>query len=443
MSYVVSHSYNEGGALTEETATHRQRRLYYGWVIVGVMAAAGALRMALGTLNFGLFIKPMENQLGIGRASFGWALTARFVASAVTSPLVGSLIDRFGSRVLLALAAAITGAALVGVSQAWQLVGLFALMGIIAIGGPATLLTTVPVAKWFVRRRGRALAFVIMGNSLGGLVFLPLTQVLIDTNRWRNAWMILAGIGAGIIIPLSLLFVRRQPEDMGLAPDGASQADTVSPTTTPETRGAEASPGMRKTVWTLGESIRSSAFWRLVLAFTIAMLVMTSTGLHRIPHFIDRGLDAQLVAFAVGVESAVAAASAFAMGLLVERFQVRFVGAASYLLAAVATLLTINADTPLVLFLAMATWGTAIGGLILLQSFLWADYFGRQYLGSIRGIVMPLTLIVGALGAPLAGYVQDATGSYTSIWSVGIALLIVGAVVLAVTPKPQKEPAPR
>ena len=81
-------------------------------------------------------------------------------------------------------------------------------------------------------------------------------------------------------------------------------------------------------------------------------------------------------------------------------------------------------------------------GLILLQSFLWADYFGRQYLGSIRGIVMPLTLIVGALGAPLAGYVQDATGSYTSIWSVGIALLILGAVIFAVTPKPQKEPAP-
>ena len=196
---------------------------------------------------------------------------------------------------------------------------------------------------------------MVMGNSLGGLIFLPLTQVLIDTNGWRNAWMILAGIGAGIIIPLSLVLVRRQPEDMGLAPDGASQADTASTTTTPETRRAEVSPGMLEISWTLEEAIRSSAFWRLVLAFTIVMLVMTSTGLHRIPHFIDQGLGARLVAFAVGVESAVAAASAFAMGLLIERVQVRFVGAASYLLAAVAVLLTINADTPLMLFLAMAT----------------------------------------------------------------------------------------
>src|SRR5215207_7632620 len=116
-----------------------QAGLFYGWVIVAVMATVGALSMALGSLNFGLFIKPMGDELGIGRSVFGWAQSARQVASAVTAPMVGGLIDRFGVRALLTTAALITGGALAClglISEGWQLVVLFALMGIVGMSGP-------------------------------------------------------------------------------------------------------------------------------------------------------------------------------------------------------------------------------------------------------------------------------------------------------------------
>ena len=93
------------------------------------MAIAGAASMAMGGLNFGLFIKPMGDELGIGRSMFGWAQTARQVSSSATSPIVGTLIDRFGARVLLPASAIITGAAMVGLAylhHSWQLVLLFA-----------------------------------------------------------------------------------------------------------------------------------------------------------------------------------------------------------------------------------------------------------------------------------------------------------------------------
>ena len=86
-----------------------QSPFFYGWVIVLVMASVGAMSMGMGSLNFGLFIKPMGDELGIGRAYFGWAQTARQVASSVTSPPVGWLLDRFGSRVMLPVAALVTG----------------------------------------------------------------------------------------------------------------------------------------------------------------------------------------------------------------------------------------------------------------------------------------------------------------------------------------------
>src|SRR2546428_9659312 len=90
--------------LTEERQRPRDppapapRRLFYGWVIVAVLATASALAMALGSLNFGLFIRPMADELGAGRATFGWAQSAVQIAGALAAPTMGRLIDRFGDR---------------------------------------------------------------------------------------------------------------------------------------------------------------------------------------------------------------------------------------------------------------------------------------------------------------------------------------------------------
>src|SRR5438045_3243562 len=157
--------------------------LYYGWIIVGTMAVTAAVSMALGGLNYGLFIKPMGDELGIGRALFGWLQSARQVASALTAPLVGSLLDRFGARVLLAVAALITGGAMGTLSlitDGWQLIALFALTGLVGLNGPGALVTSVPVTRWFVRQRGKAMAMASLGIPVGGVVFVPLTQVFID-----------------------------------------------------------------------------------------------------------------------------------------------------------------------------------------------------------------------------------------------------------------------
>ena len=179
---------------------HRPRRLFYGWVIVWVMAATGAVSMAMGSLNFGLFIKPMGDDLGIGRAAFGWAHTARQGASSVTSPGVGWLLDRFGARVMLPAAAVMTGFSMIGlanIDHAWQLVMLFAVMGLVGMSGPGALVTSVPVLKWFVANRGKAIAFMSVGIPVGAMLFVPLTQYLIDSVGWQRAWIILAVSGHG------------------------------------------------------------------------------------------------------------------------------------------------------------------------------------------------------------------------------------------------------
>jgi MFS family permease len=410
----------------------RRSGLFYGWVIVAVMAAVGALSMALGSLNFGLFVKPMGDDLGLGRAVFGWAQTTRQVTSALTAPLVGALIDRFGARLLLTFAALITGGALIClafITEGWQLVLLFGIMGIVGMSGPGALVTTVPVAKWFVRRRGRAYSLMSLGIPVGGLIFVPLTQILIDAVGWRMAWVLLAVIGAGLIIPLALLFVRRQPEDMGLLPDGDLHP-SVAPVPTDKLIPGEYS-------WTREEAVRSTTFWRLVFVFSVVMLATSSVAVHRTPSFMDRGLDPRIVSYATALDASAAGLSTFAMGMLLHRVPARFVGAGGFLMLALASWLTIVAADHPTMFLAMISFGLGIGVLMLMQNYLWADYFGRRHLGSIRGAVMPVTLLFGGAGAPIAGYVRDFTGTYTPIWLAATALMAVSALVLALTPPPR------
>jgi MFS family permease len=437
------------------------RNVFYGWIVVAVMATVSALAMALGSLNFGLFIKPMGDELGAGRAVFGWAQSAVQFANALFAPTMGRLIDRHGARYLLAASALLTAAALVGLSfatEGWHVVAAFALVGVAGVSGGASLLTSVPVTKWFVRERGRALAFLALGGPVGGLVFVPATQLLIDGIGWRGAWVVLAVVGAGLIVPLSIAFVRRQPEDLGLRPDGApwpaasaaaEPADAVAAAEAPAPPAAEAvasaaaarlraEPADERS-WTRAEALRSPTFWRLIVAFGLLALGTGSVALHRIPSFMDRGLDPRLISYATALDAGAAGLAGFTVGVLTRRFPARFLGAAGFLTLAAAAVLTILTDDHPMMFASMILFGLGIGSSFLMQSYIWAAYFGRVHLGSIRGAVLPLTLVFGGAGAPLAGYVRDATGSYLPAWIAAVLLMVVAASVLALTPPPRAQ----
>ena len=422
----------------ERSSGNGQGSFFYGWIIVAVMAASGAVSMAMGSLNFGLFIKPMGDDLGIGRASFGWAHTARHSASSVTSPIIGWLIDRFGSRVMLPVATLATGAAMVGLaymSLPWHLIALFAVMGVVGMSGPGSLVTSVPVLKWFVRDRGRAIAFTSLGIPIGAVLFVPLTQILIDEVGWQTAWVVLAIIGVTVIVPLSAIFVRRQPEDMGLLPDGAASPSSGD-------NGARGREPADEVSWTVQEAIRTSTLWRLVVVFSAVHLATGTVALHRIAAFMDRGLDPTLISFATAFDAMCAGASTFVFGMLVRRVPARFLGGLGFTMLAAASVMTVYATNLPIMFISMAIFGLGIGGMMFLQSFIWADYFGRESVGSIRGLVNPINLVVGGLGAPAAGYVRDITGSYDPAWWAGVGLMTFAAILTVSTPAPKKRSHP-
>ena len=422
---------------TAETGNAPQRRrFFYGWVIVATMFAVNFSTMATGTLNYGLFVLPMQHELGLSRATFGWMQTTRRLSAGTLSFGVGWLIDRYGPRVYIPVAALLIGGCLLLVSLAnhpWQFILLFGLIGVSGLAAPNGIVTSVPVAKWFVSKRGRALAFSTAGLGISGIVFLPVTQWLIDGYGWRTTWQVLALVFVIISVPTAALFLRRQPEDMGLRVDG-------DPPDAPAAGGPDSRPRRRteeEPEWTVRQAFRTATMWKLVAVFALAGVAQGGASFHRIPYFVEKAYDPLLVSWSFAADAGGAAATALVAGWLADRIPIRFLAAGSFSGFIIAVLLMIYVRSAEMMFLSTIVFGCSVGIGMIVHTYIFAAYYGRAFLGTIRGIVMPISLLSAGLGAPLVGYLHDHAGSYLPAWWT-VLVIYASCSVLMLTALPPK-----
>lgn len=428
--------------MTQALAVRRKRLpFYYGWVIVAACIVINGLSGNVGTY-FGLFVVPIQADLGWGRTTIVLAATIAALSGAAVQPLIGPLIDRYGGRALTAIGGLIGGIALTFASQArepWQLYLAYGLFGM-AVNGVGLQVTNVVVAKWFIAKRGRALGFAAVGLSAANLVMVPLLQTLISSFGWRFAFVMLGLIvAAGLALP-SALFLRRQPEDLGLRPDGASPEDTggLSPGSPPR---PAAGPPERS--WTLRAALRTRSFYLLLAAWTLASLPVMAYFVHTIPYLRgDKGFSAATAAAAWTAWFACGSLSKLAWGFISERVPARFSVAACLFgeAAGVTVLLNVDHSVPL-LFLWSVVGGTGHGPFAQLQTLIFANYYGRRFLGTIRGAIAPFIILSGATGPLLAAYLFQRFGDYQTVWLLFIALFLT-AGTLALLSTPPKAPAP-
>ena len=206
------------------------RSLYYGWVVAGASGSIGFANAASAISILTIFVVPMSEEFGWGRTEIAGATTLGAILGAALAPFIGRLVDRFGSRLTLVIGGTIIGLGCVYLSVMQTLVGFYLAFTVsrIADQGGVKIGTSVAAGKWFQRYRGRATGLVFLVETVGVIVLAPLTQLVIGQWGWRSAWLMLAAAMFVLGVIPCALWVRRQPEDMGLTVDGgrgASAAD--------------------------------------------------------------------------------------------------------------------------------------------------------------------------------------------------------------------------
>lgn len=402
-------------------------RLFHGWWIVLVAFVCHAVNTGLIFYAWSVFLTPLAADFG-GRGHVAAGYSLMQIASAAYGIFVGRVVDRRGSRPVQLTGAVALALGFLAIARVDSLVGLYAcLMGPIALGTTCIggLPNNAAVARWFVRRRGRALGMSTAGISAGGIVFAPLAQFLIGAYGWRATYSILAVVVAVLILPLVAAFMRRDPADLGLLPDGGTVAEDDEPDAGRALLARELERSVRPEV-----AVRHPSFWLIAAAFGLTMAGLASVLLYQIPLLIDRGMPPQRAALVLGATAAMGVVGKLGFGALLDRFDQRRVAAVCFCLQAVGVLLLWQTTSAPLLACYVVLYGYAMGGNATLQASLVGEAFGRLHYGAIAGRMTPFIVLAQAVGVPATGYVRDLTGSYAPALVLVIASALAAAVVV-------------
>jgi MFS family permease len=351
---------------------------------------------------------------------------------AITGFVIGAHVDRRGPKGIMLIGTLILSLALFALSKVTQLWHWVLINGVILTVGAALigyLVVNVTLIKWFVDFRGRAVAFAAMGVSFAGVLLMPFTTWAIDTYDWRFTWQLLALLTLVLVIPAALS-MRRAPEDYGLRPDGRSDEDFQLGLTQHAIDDFDHSVTRR-------EALRSSTFYWLVIVFSLFPVTIQVMLLQTIPMMTDVGYDRTTAALMITVASVPALLSKPVWGWLIDGLQrPKPLAALSASIAGCSLFIivfSVNAGFLGGLIGGFFLLGLGWGGMIPLQEVIWASFFGRRYLGAVRGAAMPFMLVLGAMAPISTSYYYDVVGNYDgAIIAVGCANLVSAFMIMLI-----------
>lgn len=424
---------------------------YYGWIVVGASSMVVFARMAPAITTLTVLIFPISHQLGWSRTLIAGSVSAGALASLVLSPVVGWAIDRFGARPVLVVSVLVLGVAMI--SLAWATVPLTFYLAFAA--GRIVFHTSAPIgastvaARWFIRKRGRAIGMIFLFGAIGGVVFTMVASLVVESHGLKATWIAMGLVVLVFSVAPSLLLVAERPEDIGLLPDGEPPDSTdaekgagaIVPVGVPDSP-ATVLPRAQMTAdtdsWTLGEAVRTKTFWLLVFMGFASFFVHTSIGVHMGAYFRDVGLGATSAALAVSLSWSVSAVGSLIWGWVTDRIDVRYAYSVMFLFQAGSTLYLIFVGGTLGVFLASGLFGIVSAGSNVVPSVIYANYFGRSSLGRIRGLGEVGVLLGQATGPVIAGILFDLRGGYSTIFTAFVVLALVCSLLVLKARAPVK-----
>ena len=307
---------------------------------------------------------------------------------------------------------------------------------LIALGlGVAFVPATATVVKWFIRRRGTAAGLVTSGIAAGTMVVPPLAGLLIQHLGWRDAYFWL-GIGLGILLIAVASVMVREPELLGLYPDGHSLDPTTDVARLRQANATERRPADEFS-WRPGEALRTTAFWLLVAAYALNSAVLFIPLVHLVGFArYEVGVPEGMAAAAISVIGIGSLAGRLITAAVTDRVGDRGVVLLCFFSQVVAFLALVVAGSLPILYLAAVVYGFSYGGLTVMMPVLVGNFFGRGHAGTIGGVFFAALGSCAGLGPVLGGSIADLSGSYRLAFLVAAAFNAAGFLVFLAVRRP-------
>ncbi|MCC6453375.1 MAG: MFS transporter [Caldilineaceae bacterium] len=404
----------------------RRTPFFYGWIIL-MAGMLGIVMMGPSqTFTISLFIDHFVQDLGISRSIVSLLYGVATLTASFLLPITGRLVDRYGTRRLIVVNALAFGLAIMLLSQLsgpWSLLGMMLVVRFLGFGSMQLISNNV-IAQWFVRRRGLVMGLAGQSLTISLLIYPALSNWLIGELGWRMAWVTLGALALAVMLPAGWLFFRDRPELYGLLPDGRAP--------TP----AEVAAAGKEEHWTLAEARRTPIFWLFAVACTVLSIITAGLVFHQTSLFEVHGVDGSLTVLCFQLQALFAIVGNLGIGYLFDHVPTRRLLALQMILlgAAIVQMQLLQSMLDVVIYSALM--GLTTGSFRVMDATVWARYFGRLHLGSIRGATMIGTVGGTALGTFMLGLAYDLTGGYGYALNLLLTLPLLIAIASFIVKRP-------
>ena len=409
--------------------------IYYGWIVIavgalGTYASSGSAQVTLAGIQTLIF-----EDTGWDRSTIALGITIGTWVAGLLTPVFGKIADTHGPRLAMPLTSLIVGVCFYwigGMSAIWH----FYVAYIIARGlGNPVLIGVMPrtvAVNFFDRKRNLALGIVSMARPCFGAINVQLITLISTWSSWRTAYKLLGVYSILLTIPLSL-FIRKDPESIGLLPDGekpklSNQESFIK---------SEEVADIDKHIWSAREAAKTFTLWAIVSAEFLIILTSGTIGFQLVPYLHESGLPISMAALAWTISTLLNAFSNPIWGFLSDIYSPRKLVLSAMPICLVVTSIFLLIDGGYPGFACVVIWGAASGGLNVLGGMIIANYFGRHSFGSISGIMGPFQIIGLGLGPIIGAIMYDVTGGYMYLFAFAI-ITYIAATILFFFAKPPK-----
>lgn len=406
------------------------KKINYGWLIVAACFCLCFLFAGGGFYSFSIFINPIESEFGWDRADISLAMSIYLITGGLMGPVVGRLIEKYGTKRIMNIGALGTGACFILISQThsiWYFYCVYACLAI-SVSGIGIIPVSNLLAKWFDKRRGTAIGIAMLGISAGGLLLAPSVRYFNSFYGWKSSF---AGIGLlvwVVAIPLINLIIRERPAEIdAILNEKAANTAKKSPPPSElyELQG-----------WPVDKALKSRPFWCVFFSFFLTPFSQMGVLQHQVPLIMNTGATETMAAYALGLTAGVGGLGKLSFGRISEIWSFRLTILLCFGLQATAVLILLFAHTPSMAWTYAILFGFAMGGVVVLLPLAVGHFWGLLSYSVLLGVMWVANCIGGALGTYTSGVIYDYLGNYQYALYLYIASYIVSITLFFIAGRP-------